>query len=129
MTIRIPLSFKGSKSEQVLYALFDTGSTYSCVREDLALKLGPPDKLPEPRFFTTASDNHYLKVESRIGLDFEIKETTLTDEFMVVPQLSEEVIIGVTTLQKWRIKLDFDHDDVIVDPRVGIFMLKKILRA
>ena len=40
-------------------------------------------------------------------LDFEINDVRLSDEFMVVPYLSEEVIIGVTTMQKWRIKLHY----------------------
>ena len=38
--------------------------------------------------------------------------------FMLIPDLSEETIIGATTLQKWRLKLDFEHDEVIIDPRV-----------
>ena len=37
---------------------------------------------------------------------------------MLIPDLSEQVIIGAATLQKWRIKLDFERDQVIVDPRV-----------
>jgi hypothetical protein len=45
---------------------------------------------------------------------------------MVVPGLSEEAIIGVTTMQKWRIKLDFEHDTVIVDPKVAKLILKDI---
>ncbi len=44
MILRIPLSFTGSKSEEKLYALFDTGSTYSCIREDLAEKIGLLDR-------------------------------------------------------------------------------------
>jgi len=28
------------------------------------------------------------------------------------------VIIGVATLQKWRLKLDFERDEIIIDPRV-----------
>jgi predicted aspartyl protease len=126
MTIKLPLAFKGSKGEKTFYALFDTGSTYSCIREDLAEEMGMPDKLPEARYFGTASENQYLKVESGMRLDFEVNEVTLTDEFMVVPQLSEEVIIGVTTMQKWRIKLDFEHDTVIVDPKVAVIILKPI---
>ena len=126
MTIKLPLSFSGSKGEEKLYALFDTGSTYSCIREDLAEKMGMLDKLPEIRYFGTASENQYLKVEYRMGLNFEVNDISLTDEFMVVPQLSEEVIIGVTTMQKWRIKLDFEHDSVIVDPKVAIIILKPL---
>ena len=84
------------------------------------------DKLPEAMYFGTASENQYLKVEDRMALNFEVNDVTLTDEFMVVPRLSEEVIIGVTTMQKWRIKLDFEHDTVIVDPKVAKLILKDL---
>jgi len=124
MIIRIPIAFKGSLGEQKLYALFDTGSTYSCIREDIAAQVGLLDRLPESRYFGTASENQYLKVENGMRLDFEVNEINLSDEFMVVPRLSEEVIIGATTMQKWRIKLDFEHDAVIVDPKVAKLILK-----
>ena len=126
MTIKLPLLFKGSKGEKILYALFDTGSTYSCIREDFAIDMGILDKLPQTRYFGTASEDQYLKVENGMRLDFEINEINLTDEFMVVPALSEEVIIGATTMQKWRIKLDFEHDAVIVDPKVAVIILKPL---
>ena len=126
MIIKLPLSFKGSKDEKKLYALFDTGSTYSCIRDDIAEEMGISDRLPEPMYFGTASENQYLKVESGMRLNFEINDIVLSDEFMIVPRLSEEVIIGVTTMQKWRIKLDFEHDTVIVDPKVAKLILKDI---
>jgi hypothetical protein len=124
MIIKIPITFSGSKGEEKLYTLFDTGSTYSCIREDLAEKIGILDRLSETRFFGTASENQFLKVEYRIGLDFEINDLRLSDELMVVPGLSEEAIIGVTTMQKWRIKLDFEHEAIIIDPKVAVFILK-----
>ena len=40
-------------------------------------------------------------------------------------ELSEEAIIGVATLQKWRIKLHFEHDKVIVDPKAAKLSLYK----
>lgn len=126
MIIKLPIPFKGSKGEEKLYALFDTGSTYSCIREDLCKKLGITDSLPEPMYFGTASENQYLKVENGMRLNFEINDVNLSDEFMVVPRLSEEAIIGVTTMQKWRIKLDVEHDTVIVDPKVAKLILKDL---
>ena len=50
----------------------------------------------------------------------------MSDEFMVVPDLSEEAIIGVNTMQKWRIKLDFEHDRIIVDPKVVQLILNEL---
>lgn len=126
MVIRIPISFTGSKGEKKLYSLFDTGSTYSCIRNDIAEKMGVADRLPVPMYFGTASENQYLEVENRTTLNFEINDITLSDEFMIVPELSEEIIIGATTMQKWRIKLDFEHDAVIVDPRVAKLILKDL---
>ena len=58
-----------------------------------------------------------------IRLDFYINDVLLSDEFLVVPGLSEEAIIGAATLQKWRIKLDFERDQVIVDPKAGKLQL------
>jgi hypothetical protein len=46
---------------------------------------------------------------------------------MVVPDLSEDAIIGVNTMQKWRIKLDFEHDTVIIDPKVAKLILKNLV--
>ena len=128
MIIKLPIRFKGSKGEETFYALFDTGSTYSCIREDLAEKIGNMESLFEARYFGTASENQYVKVQHRIGLDFDINDINLSDEFMVVDGLSEEVIIGATTMQKWRLKLDFEHDAVIVDPKVAKFILKQLKR-
>ena len=126
MILKIPVAFHGSAAEATYYTLFDTGSTYSCIRLDIAEHLGTLSKLYEPRFFCTASDGHFLKVEFAMRLDFEINDLKLSDEFMVVPDLSEETVIGATTMQKWRMKLDFDHDAVIIDPKVAIMMLKQL---
>jgi len=35
----------------------------------------------------------------------------------MIPGLSE-LVIGVLALQKWRMKLDFEADEVVIDPRV-----------
>jgi len=31
---------------------------------------------------------------------------------------SSRLIVGASTMQKWRFKLDFEADEVIIDPRV-----------
>jgi len=40
-------------------------------------------------------------------------------KFIVAPRLSDEVILGANTLQKWRITLDLEHDGVIIDKRMA----------
>jgi hypothetical protein len=66
-----------------------------------------------------------LKSKKAVRLDFYIDDIQLSDEFLVVPGLSEEAIIGVATMQKWRMKLDFEHDRVIVDRRLATMRLMK----
>ncbi|MCY7329627.1 MAG: retropepsin-like domain-containing protein [Saprospiraceae bacterium] len=124
--IKLPLRYEGSQGEKTLYTLFDSGATFSCINPDFVEGLAIKEKLRRPKLVATASEGHYLEIKHRVTLDFYIDDIMLSDEFMVVPNLSEEAILGVATLQKWRIKLDFEHDTVIVDPRVGKLMLKNL---
>jgi len=126
MILRLPLRFEGSKGEKTLYALFDSGATFSCINPDYAEELGNVEKLHTPLDVATASQGVYMRIENTLRSDFYFEDIRLSDEFMVVPNLSEEVIIGANTMQKWRIKLDFEHDTVIVDPKVAKLILKQL---
>lgn len=112
------IKLKGSKGEADEKAFFDSGSTYSCIQKELAEKLANLEPLPEEMEFDTAEEGHKLKPIAHISILFYIKEDRFSDEFMVIDGLSEPVIIGAKTLQSWNMKLDFDHDDVIYDPKV-----------
>lgn len=59
----------------------------------------------------------------RVTLDFYINDVLLSDEFWVVPGLSEEAIIGAATMQKWRIKLNLKDDKIEVDLKVAKLQL------
>lgn len=104
----------GSKEE---LALFDSGATYSCINPELAKQLDVVIRLPEPRIFGTAKNGETLEATEAIRLDFYVEGYRFSDEFMLIPELSENVIIGAKTLQSWRMKLDFEADEVIIDPR------------
>ena len=124
--IRLPLRLEGSRDEKYVYARFDTGATFSCLRDDIAEQIEIPTKLRTPLEVATASAGHFVKISEALRADFYFNDIRLSDEFMVVPGLSEEAIIGVNTLQKWRIKLDFEHDTVIIDPKVAMLILKQL---
>jgi hypothetical protein len=81
-------------------------------------------KLYRPLQVQKDSIEQFLSIEYAICVDFYIDDVRLSDEFFVIPGLSEDAILGVNTFQKWRIKLDFEHDTVIVDPKVAKAMLK-----
>jgi hypothetical protein len=121
--IKIPLQFEGSKSDQILYTLFDSGANLSCISDNAAGQLTELIPFRKPRLVGTAVEGHYIEIKYQIVATFYIDDIQLSDEFLVVPGLSEEAIIGAATMQKWRIKLDFEHDKVIVDPKVAKLQL------
>lgn len=117
--------FIGGLGEKRLYSLFDTGANLSCIHPDFITGLARADSLGRVRQMATASDAHFIEITEVVRVDFYLNDVLLSDEFLVVPGLSEEVIIGAATMQKWRIKLDFEHDSVHVDPKVAKTQLKK----
>ncbi len=124
--IKLPIRFEGSQGEKVLYALFDSGLTFSCIHPDFAEEIGHLEKMFRPMELATANVGTYMKIENRISTDFYYNDVRMSDEFMVVNNLSEDAIIGVTTMQKWCIKLDFEHDTVIIDPKIAKAILKQL---
>lgn len=123
MVIKLPINYEGSKGTGNLYTLFDSGATLSCINPEKAAALANPEKLHRPMLLGTASEGQKIEVTHCVRLDFYLNETRLSDEFLIVPSLSEEAILGAATMQKWRIKLDFEHDTVIVDPAVAKLIL------
>jgi predicted aspartyl protease len=121
--LKLPLLFVGSKGEKNLYTLFDSGANLSCIDKNHLENLEAPIHLGRVRRLATASEGHFIEISERVTLDFYIHDVLLSDEFLVVPNLSEEAIIGAATLQKWRIKLNFEDDKVEVDPKVAKLQL------
>jgi len=121
--LKLPILFVGSQNEKILYTLFDSGANLSCISPAYIGDMATPIPLGRIRKLATASEGHYIEIKEVIRLDFYIHDVLLSDEFLLVPGLSEEAIIGVATMQKWRIKLDFEHDQVIVDPKVAKLQL------
>jgi hypothetical protein len=81
--------------------------------------LETPIRLGRVRKFYKDNPDDYIEIKEAILLDFYINDILLSDEFLIVPDINEEIIIGASTLRKWRINLDFEHDQVIVDPSLA----------
>ncbi len=88
MIIKVPVFYEGSLGDATLMSLFDTGSTYSLIRQDEAEILGRFEELPNPREFETAAKDHYVRVTHGLRLVYTINDIMLSDEFLVVPTLS-----------------------------------------
>lgn len=121
--IKQPLLFVGSKGEKHIYTLYDSGANLSCINPEMLEGLETPVSLGRVRKIATAAEGHFIEVSQRVSLDFYMNDVLLSDEFLVIPGLSEDAIIGAATMQKWRIKLDFEHDIAIVDPKVAKMQL------
>jgi len=121
--LRYPLEYVGSKGKKTLFTLFDSGANLSCINPDQVEGLEEKIALGVIRKLGTAALGHFIEVTHVVRLDFYVNNVLLSDEFLVVPGLSEEAIIGVATMQKWRIKLDFENDKVEVDPKVAKMQL------
>ena len=124
--IKVPLLFTGSKGEKIIYTLFDSGASFSCITPENAEEIGLVEKMHAPLEVVAGSRRHFVRIDHTLRSDFYFGDLRMSDEFMVVPDLSEEAIIGVNTMQKWRIKLDFEHDSIIVDPKVVKLILKEL---
>jgi hypothetical protein len=72
----------------------------------------------QPLRFETAQEGDSMTATQRVVLDFLLNDYRFSDEFIVLDRLSEPVIIGAKTMQAWRMKLDMEHEEVIIDPSV-----------
>jgi hypothetical protein len=117
--IQKEIELVGSKGRSQELALFDSGASYSFIDKMVAVNLGTFEPLSIPLEFEMAKKGEKVSATEAIRLDFYLNSYRFSDEFIILPNLAEPVIIGVLTLQKWRLKLDFEHDDVIIDPKVN----------
>ena len=120
------IKLEGSKGEKEIEALFDSGASMSFIKESLAKELAHIEPLRQPLRFETAKAGEEIIVNQAVRLDFYLDKDRLSDEFFVVPDniATEEIIIGASTFQKWRLIIDFEKEDVYSIRKVRKHMLK-----
>jgi len=114
--IRKEIVVAGSRAQRKCEALFDSGASACFAREDVAEKLGQVVKAPFQLAFKLGN-NTTMKVGKTIDLFLDIKGHKLPLQFLVVPELPYELIIGADFLQRWKIKLDPVTEDFIIDEK------------
>jgi len=117
------LRVAGDKGERRLSVLFDTGASASFVRHDVVAKLATSLRLPSPETYTLGDGVGKLRVNDTAVLYVYIDGLRISDNFIVAPSLSDDIIIGANTLQKWRVKLDMENERVIIDKRMARLLL------
>jgi predicted aspartyl protease len=117
------LRVDGDKGERRVQALLDTGASASFIRRDVAEPLATLVRLPSAEVYTLGDGVGRLRATETVILHILLKGVRISDNFIVVPRLSDEMIIGANTLQKWRIKLDLENEDVLINRRVARLLL------
>ena len=133
--IKVPLLFAGSLGQKHIYTLHDSGrcaaaTNLSCIHPDQVADLEMPRALGRTRMIGTAAEGHsggvpYIEVTHRVSLDFYMNDVLLSDEFLVIPGLSEDAIIGAATMQNRT--ADAVADKVRTVRRRGLSMTSPLL--
>lgn len=109
------LTLYGIEGKRSVDALFDTGSSDSFLREEIADRLGPRIELPEPKRFEMLRGT-FVVHEAFVG-DVGLARHRQTGLFYIVPHLSEELLLGADFLQRWHIKFEPRRRRIEVDPK------------
>jgi len=97
----------GSLGSQERIALFDSGSTYSCIPPDLAHQLGRIEAISEPMVFSTAKDGETPQANEAVRLDFYLEGYRFSDEFMLIPGLSDPLLNWLSNSAKVANEIGF----------------------
>jgi hypothetical protein len=117
--VRLSLLYAGSKSGKLLTTFFDDSISLSRINAACLNDIESPTRLTRPRTVELGSTGYCRVIDYKVCLDFYINNILLSDEFLIVPDLNEEVVMGGATIRKWRIKLNFEDNSIYVDPKVA----------
>ncbi|MEW6680611.1 MAG: retropepsin-like aspartic protease [bacterium] len=111
------LKIAGNKGEDEVACLFDTGSSETLIREDVARKIVTIVELPHAVEFKMADGETILTSRKAVYLSITINGCEILEPAIVVEKLSDEMIIGAETMQRRKIKLDLEKEKITIDPR------------
>lgn len=117
-TIRRRLWLSGLTGRVRVNALFDTGSTHTLIREDIAGRVGPLHELDEPATLHAIRDS--FRVRKAVFAHIKIGRHKVAVVPPAVDGLSEEIIIGTDIMQRYDIRLQPRRDRIVVDPEMLI---------
>lgn len=107
------ITVTGNKGSKEVKALFDSGASESFTRADIAEELSSPTRLPNPKTFEMGRGT--LKATRAMIGDVQLNGATLFATLLVVPNLTEELILGADFFQRWKVRLNPENEEVILD--------------
>lgn len=99
--------------------LFDTGASISLIRKNVAEKVATVLRMPHSIDLIMGDGKSTLHAEWLTFIQFSLKGSIFPPQrVVVVDELEEDLIIGTDILQTWKIKLDLEHEDFIIDKSI-----------
>jgi len=105
---------EGDRGRQESTTLFDTGASQCFARKDIAEQVATIGRAPAKLKFETATG--VVETEEVIFAQIWLDGNPLFWTFIVVPDLTEEIILGSDFFQRWKIQLDPEHEKIAFDP-------------
>jgi len=102
------------RSNKEITTLFDTRESQCFARKDIAEQVSTIGKAPIRLKFETATG--VVETEEVIFAQVWLNGNPLFWTFIVVPDLTEELIVGSDFFQRWKISLDPEHEKITFDP-------------
>jgi len=109
------LKIAGDKGDGEVTCLFDTGSSKTLIREDIAERFATIVSLIHPIYFKMADGKTELEARKVVNLFITINGCEIFEPAIVVKDLSDEMLIGAETMQVKKIKLDLENEKIIID--------------
>jgi len=100
----------GDKGERELNALFDSGSNKTTIKESIAKEISTIIELP-PVEIQEATKTTKKKTKNTVML-LQMNGCNIPIRVLVMKDLTEDFLIGTETMQNWKIKLNFEKDEV-----------------
>jgi len=107
----------GAKGSATVEALFDMGASACLIKRSLAEKVATITTIPKKWRFTLGDGQGTLQTNEFVQLVITIKKTDFFHPAVVVDRLADDLIIGADFLQRWKIKLDPEAEEVIIDKK------------
>lgn len=107
------IKVSGNKGSKEVKALFGSGASESFISADVARQVSSAIRLPNPKTFEMGRGT--LKVTRAMIGDVFLDGTALFATLLVVPNLTEELILGADFFQRWKIRLNPENEEIILD--------------
>jgi hypothetical protein len=113
------LRLQGDKGAADVEVLFDTGSSASFIRRDVAAPIATLPELPKSVKFEMGRKGAVLEVSEMVVLFVTVEGVEVPETFFVSRDLAVEAILGAKAMQFWKIKLDPENEEVSIDPKAA----------